>query len=154
MSLTDALAAEHAAIWGYGVVGAHLTGAAVDQARQCEAAHRDRRDVLLEQLSAGGATPPAAAPAYDLPFPVVDQASALEAGGRYRGPDRRRLARHPARPVRGRPAQSAVRAHRLRTARGPVAAYRRAEPGDRGAARYGQLTWAGWPLGSPTLGFT
>lgn len=77
MSLADALAAEHAAIWGYGVVGGHLTGAALDQARQAEAAHRDRRDALLEQLSTAGATPPAAAPAYDLPFPVTDQASAL-----------------------------------------------------------------------------
>lgn len=77
MTLADALAAEHAAIWGYGVVGAHLTGAAQNLARQCEAAHRDRRDALLERLTSAGSTPPAAAPGYALPFPVTDQASAL-----------------------------------------------------------------------------
>jgi len=77
MSLPDAVAAEHAAIWAYGVIGAHLTSPALDQARQCEAAHRDRRDAVLEQLTRAGTTPPAAAPAYQLPYPVTDQASAL-----------------------------------------------------------------------------
>jgi Domain of unknown function (DUF4439) len=77
VNLTDALAAEHAAIWGYGVAGGHLAAGALDLARQSEAAHRDRRDVLIEQLSGAGDPPPAAAPAYDLPFPVTDQASAL-----------------------------------------------------------------------------
>jgi hypothetical protein len=77
VNLADALAAEHAAIWGYGVAGAHLTGPALELARQCEAAHRDRRDALLEQLGRGGDAPPAAAPAYQLPFPVTDQPSAL-----------------------------------------------------------------------------
>lgn len=72
-----ALAGEHAAIFGYGVIGAHLGGTALTQARQAEAAHRDRRDALLEALSAAGVTPPAAAPLYTLPFPVTDQASAI-----------------------------------------------------------------------------
>ena len=31
VTLADALAAEHAAIWGYGVLGAHLTGPALDR---------------------------------------------------------------------------------------------------------------------------
>jgi hypothetical protein len=77
MNLTDALAAEHAAIWGYGVVGAHLTGPALELARQSEAVHRDRRDALLVQLSAAGSSAPAAAPAYELPEPVTDAASAM-----------------------------------------------------------------------------
>ena len=77
MNLDDALTAEHAAIWGYGVLGGHLTGPALDLAHQCEAAHRDRRDALMEQLSGAGDPPPAAAPAYDLPFAVTDQPSAL-----------------------------------------------------------------------------
>ncbi len=74
--LPDALAAEHAAIWGYGVLGGHLTGPALDLARQSEAAHRDRRDALMMQLSAAGVTPPAAASMYQLPEPVTDPASA------------------------------------------------------------------------------
>ena len=72
-----ALAGEHAAIYGYGVIGAHLTGNALSQARQAEAAHRDRRDSMLEALASTGATPPAAQPAYALPFPVTDAASAV-----------------------------------------------------------------------------
>lgn len=72
--LADALAAEHAAIFGYGAVGAHLGGALVTAARRAEEAHRSRRDELLVRL---GADAPAAAPAYALPFPVTGPASAL-----------------------------------------------------------------------------
>lgn len=72
-----ALAGEHAAIYGYGVIGAHLKGSALTQARQAEAAHRNRRDGLLEALASTGGTPPAAQPAYTLPFPVTDSASAV-----------------------------------------------------------------------------
>lgn len=75
-ALGAALAAEHAAIFGYGVAGAHLTGAALTQAQQWETAHRNRRDALLLRLSSVGITPPAAQAAYALPFPVVDSASA------------------------------------------------------------------------------
>lgn len=75
--LAAALAAEHAAIFGYGPIGAHLTGAAAEQARAAEAAHRTRRDALVLLTAAGGATPAPAEAAYALPFPVGDQASAL-----------------------------------------------------------------------------
>jgi hypothetical protein len=68
--------AEHAAIFGYGALGARLTGPAVAQAQQAEATHRTRRDTLLVRLSAVGVAPPAALPAYGLPFPVTDLASA------------------------------------------------------------------------------
>jgi hypothetical protein len=74
--LTAALAAEHAAIFGYGVVGAHLDSAGKTVARQAEAAHRSRRDALVARLASLGATPPPARPAYTLPFPVKDKASA------------------------------------------------------------------------------
>jgi hypothetical protein len=77
---TDALgvvlAAEHAAIFGYGVLGARLSGAALAQGQQAEAAHRTRRDLLIVRLTKVGITPPAAQPAYALPFPVTDPASA------------------------------------------------------------------------------
>ncbi len=76
-SLAAALAAEHAAVFGYGVVGAHLDAGTVAAARDAEAAHRDRRDALLVRLANDGATPAPAAPAYTLPFPVTDRASAL-----------------------------------------------------------------------------
>ena len=75
-ALGAGLAAEHAAIFGYGVVGAHLTGAALAQAQQVEAAHRTRRDAIVLRLAAVGVAPPAAQPVYALPFPVVDAASA------------------------------------------------------------------------------
>jgi hypothetical protein len=77
-TLADGLAGEHAAIYGYGVLGAHLTGPALDLARQAEAAHRTRRDTLFVQLASNGPTPPAADPEYTLPFPVTDQASAIK----------------------------------------------------------------------------
>jgi hypothetical protein len=76
-TLADALAAEHAAIYAYGPIGARLTAAAVTAARSAEAAHRSRRDALILKLTGEGATPAPAAPAYTLPFPVTDQASAL-----------------------------------------------------------------------------
>ena len=76
-ALALALAAEHAAIFGYGVVGARLDRAGQTAARQAESAHRDRRDALLVRLVAASASPPPAAPAYALPFPVSDRDSAL-----------------------------------------------------------------------------
>jgi len=74
--LADALRAEHAAIYGYGAIGAHLDGAALDLAVQAEAAHRARRDTLVVRLTGAGATPPPAEPAYALPSPVTDPTSA------------------------------------------------------------------------------
>jgi len=75
--LGTALVAEHAAIFGYGVAGAQLTGAPQDAARAAEAAHRARRDALLVLLAAASSSAPPAAPAYALPFPVTDPAAAL-----------------------------------------------------------------------------
>jgi hypothetical protein len=76
-ALAAALAAEYAAIFAYGPIGVRLTGSAVGEARAAEEAHRTRRNALVLMLSEGGATPPAAEPAYALPFPVTDAASAL-----------------------------------------------------------------------------
>ncbi|HEX5596589.1 MAG TPA: ferritin-like domain-containing protein [Micromonosporaceae bacterium] len=72
-----ALAAEYAAIFAYGPIGVRLKGNAAEQARAAEAAHRARRDRLVVLLAAGGGKVPAAEPAYALPFPVTDAASAL-----------------------------------------------------------------------------
>ncbi|WP_262287293.1 ferritin-like domain-containing protein [Micromonospora sp. MA102] len=77
-ALGDALAAEYAAIWAYGVIGVHLTEAARSAARAAEAAHRSRRDALVLQLSSGGGQIPADHAGYALPYPVTDRASALK----------------------------------------------------------------------------
>jgi hypothetical protein len=72
-----ALEAENMAIFGYGVLGARLDDAGKVAARQAETTHRDQRDALLTKIMASGATPAPAPPAYELPFPVTDQDSAL-----------------------------------------------------------------------------
>jgi hypothetical protein len=69
-ALQDALAAEHAAIYGYGVAGAHLTGARQDAATADWVAHQVARDDLEAMLRSRGAQPVPAAVAYQLPAPV------------------------------------------------------------------------------------
>jgi hypothetical protein len=76
-ALSAALAAEHAAIFAYGPIGVRLDSASAGDARAAESAHRTRRDALMLRLTALGATPPPAAAAYDLPFPLTDRAAAL-----------------------------------------------------------------------------
>ncbi|MFE0457898.1 ferritin-like domain-containing protein [Kitasatospora sp. NPDC058965] len=71
--LQAALAAEHAAVYAFGVVGAKIPpGPKRDDARACYAVHQARRDGWQRTLAAAGATPAAAAPGYRLPFPVPD----------------------------------------------------------------------------------
>ncbi|MFD9063891.1 ferritin-like domain-containing protein [Kitasatospora purpeofusca] len=73
----DALGAEHAAVYGYGVVGARLTDDGQrTAARTSLAAHQARRDAWQRLLAGAGATPDPAAAGYQLPFPVGDAASA------------------------------------------------------------------------------
>ncbi|HEV7899953.1 MAG TPA: ferritin-like domain-containing protein [Planosporangium sp.] len=76
--LTDALRAEHAAIYAYGVLGARLDTVAVPVAEAAEAAHRARRDALRLRLGTLHASAPPAEPAYALPAPVPDRAAALQ----------------------------------------------------------------------------
>lgn len=76
-ALMEALAAEHAAIFAYGPIGAKLDEDLAEFARDAEAAHRARRDALVLALTADGADPPAAEPSYALPFPVSGTADAL-----------------------------------------------------------------------------
>nr|WP_280727663.1 ferritin-like domain-containing protein [Kitasatospora sp. MAA4] len=78
-ALQAALAAEHAAVYGYGVIGARIpAGPKRDDARTVYAAHQARRDAWHRILGAGGATPAAAAPGYQLPFAVPDAATAAK----------------------------------------------------------------------------
>ncbi|MEU6394958.1 ferritin-like domain-containing protein [Streptomyces sp. NPDC046939] len=71
-----ALRAEHAAVYGYGVVGGRAGEDRRAEARAAYDAHRARRDELRRTVRDLGATPAESAGAYALPFPVPDQASA------------------------------------------------------------------------------
>jgi hypothetical protein len=79
-ALQAALAAEDAAIYGYGVAGAHLAGAGHTVAEQYWTAHRQARDTLTAMISALHATPVAPSAYYGLPFPVGSAASARALG--------------------------------------------------------------------------
>jgi Domain of unknown function (DUF4439) len=79
-ALGNALAAEHAAVWGYGVVGAALGGSANKQAVDAETAHRDVRDQVSALLGARKADVVDAQGAYALPFPVLSDADAAALG--------------------------------------------------------------------------
>jgi hypothetical protein len=70
-ALQGALAAEHAAVYGYGVAGAMLAGNEQADARADWTAHQVARDTLEAMLTKLGATPVAASPAYALPFAVT-----------------------------------------------------------------------------------
>jgi hypothetical protein len=74
--LQQALAAEHAAVWVYGLVGAFLPADFGDAEKGGVAEHTQRRDLLQTTLSAAGATPVAPEAAYNPKKPVTDTASA------------------------------------------------------------------------------
>lgn len=70
-ALQDALAAEHAAIYVLGAVGARVSeatdGRLWQRVRDTYAVHRDRRDQLRAMVRAAGAEPVPAQVAYELP---------------------------------------------------------------------------------------
>ncbi|MFJ5732964.1 ferritin-like domain-containing protein [Streptomyces paradoxus] len=76
-ALQHALTAEHAAVYGYGVVGGRI-----DDGRRAEAvtaydAHRARRDALVREVKDLGGRPVAASAGYALPFQVPDSPAAV-----------------------------------------------------------------------------
>jgi hypothetical protein len=75
-ALQDALAAENAAIYGYGVAGAMLSGEDQASALTDWRLHQEARDTLQAMITKLGATPVAASAVYRLPFPVRDAQSA------------------------------------------------------------------------------
>lgn len=77
-ALQAALAAEHAAIYGYGVAGSRLSGERQERAQRAWEAHRARRDRLRAVIARRGAEPVAAQPAYRLPFPVTTARAAVQ----------------------------------------------------------------------------
>ena len=72
-----ALAAEHATVYGYGVVGGRIEKGRQDEARGAYDAHRARRDALRREVDDLGGRPQPAAAAYALPFAVPDSAAAV-----------------------------------------------------------------------------
>ncbi|MFE1311546.1 MULTISPECIES: ferritin-like domain-containing protein [unclassified Streptomyces] len=76
-ALQAALAAEHAAVYGYGVVGGRIDQRRRTDARAAYDAHRARRDALVREVRDLGTQPVAASAAYALPFQVPDAAAAV-----------------------------------------------------------------------------
>lgn len=76
-ALQDALAAEHAAVYGYGIVGGLISDDRRADARAAYTAHRARRDALVREVKDNGADPVAAAAGYALPFRVADSSAAV-----------------------------------------------------------------------------
>ncbi|MFE5871760.1 ferritin-like domain-containing protein [Streptomyces roseifaciens] len=72
-----ALGAEHAAVYGYGVVGARVAQERAAEAREAYDAHRARRDAMSRAVRDLGGVPEAAAAGYALPFPVTDADAAV-----------------------------------------------------------------------------
>lgn len=76
-ALQGALAAEHAAIWAYGVVAAFVPGTLDGQLEEAASAHQARRDATERVLIDAGAPPVPPEPGYLTPEPVTDATSAL-----------------------------------------------------------------------------
>jgi hypothetical protein len=77
-ALQDALSAENAAVFGYGVVGAHLAGAQRAAAMRDWVLHETDRDTVTGMLTSREAQPVPAAAAYQLPFRVRNAAAAAQ----------------------------------------------------------------------------
>nr|WP_063818148.1 ferritin-like domain-containing protein [Herbidospora sakaeratensis] len=75
VALSKALAAEHAAVYAYGVIGAKTSGALRVRATTGFDAHRARRDQLRALMRRRGETP-AEPGTYQLPFEVTTAAQA------------------------------------------------------------------------------
>ncbi|MEU3826264.1 DUF4439 domain-containing protein [Streptomyces sp. SID486] len=81
-ALQAALAAEHATVYGYGVVGGLVGARHRAEARAAYDAHRARRDALVRAVRDLGGTPVAASAGYALPFPVQDGTAAVRLAAR------------------------------------------------------------------------
>jgi Domain of unknown function (DUF4439) len=76
-ALQATLAAEHAAIYGYGIAGAHLTGTALARATTDWTGHQVAADKLAALLRSSGVSPTTAAVAYRVPRVVSTPAQAV-----------------------------------------------------------------------------
>ena len=69
-ALFDAIATEHATIYGYGVVSAHCTPDVNDLVAAAMSEHRERREAALAMLAARSVDAPLPAAGYQLPIEV------------------------------------------------------------------------------------
>lgn len=84
-ALFDAVGAEHAAIYGYGVVSAHIMPEENDLVSKALAEHRDRREAALVMLARDSVKPPLPAAGYQLPFVVRKASDAAKLAIRMEG---------------------------------------------------------------------
>ncbi|MDT5019300.1 MAG: hypothetical protein QOD39_5460 [Mycobacterium sp.] len=77
-ALFDAVATEHATIYGYGVVSAHSTPDVNDLVSASVAEHRERREAALAMLNARSVDVPLPAAGYQLPMKVDDPTEAAK----------------------------------------------------------------------------
>ena len=75
-ALYDAVAAEHAAIYGYGLVSAHIHPDDNELVSQAVAQHRDRREAAIALLNERSVKAPLPAVGYQLPMVVTSPNSA------------------------------------------------------------------------------
>jgi hypothetical protein len=75
-ALFDAIATEHATIYGYGLVSAHSTPDVNELVSAAMAEHRDRREAAIAMLSARSVDPPLPAAGYQPPIAVGNPADA------------------------------------------------------------------------------
>lgn len=80
-ALQAALAGEHACVYGYGLLGAHVTDGDLDDVRAAYEVHRSRRQELSHQIRIRYGEPVAALPAYAVPFDVDGPGAARELAG-------------------------------------------------------------------------
>lgn len=77
-ALFDAVAAEHAVIYGYGLVSAHSTPDDNDLVSTAMAEHRERREGAIAMLEARSVDPPLPAAGYQLPMQVDNPTDAAK----------------------------------------------------------------------------
>lgn len=71
-ALYDAIAVEHATIYGYGIVSAHTTPDVNDLVSEALVAHRSKREAAIAMLASRSVPPPLPAAGYQLPTAVND----------------------------------------------------------------------------------
>lgn len=81
-ALGDALAVEHATIYGYGIVSALSPPSVNDLVVEALNQHRQRRDDVVAMLTARKITAPVAAAGYQLPAPVGSPSEAARLAAR------------------------------------------------------------------------
>ena len=77
-ALFDAVAAEHAAIYGYGMVSAHVMPDDNELVSRAVAEHRDRREAAVALLNEQSVKVPLPAVGYELPIVVNSPADAAK----------------------------------------------------------------------------